>query len=155
MALQKYQVPHFFLLGSLFFLLFLTGCPKKSEIPKESLPPKSQLFLRVKMFNKFIRWKEYRRAKELVLPSLQAEYMLRWVKRRPNLRITAYAIQDLTIDKKKKKALVLIVQKRYLLPSITLQRVVFYQQWKPHHGLWFYEKDIPAIIKKKKSSQHQ
>ncbi|TNE51228.1 MAG: hypothetical protein EP343_03825 [Deltaproteobacteria bacterium] len=133
----------------------LWGCHNTKNDNKPSIiAPKSQLAERAKLFNQFLRWRAYRRAKFLVAPALRKAYMVKWEQERGHVNITATDIRDITIEKGGEKALVLVVHNRYLASSSSLQRVVFHQRWVANAGYWFYvgvSKDKPAKTLKEKS----
>lgn len=126
------------------------GCHNTKNDNKPSIiAPKSQLAERAKLFNQFLRWRSYRRAKFLVAPALRKAYMVKWEQERGLVNITGTDIRDITIEKGGNKALVLVVHNRYLASSSSLKRVVFHQRWVANSGYWFYvgvSKDKPAKV---------
>lgn len=116
----------------------VSGCTLGDKRTAHLLAPKSQLFYRANMFNKFLRWKAFRRAKMLVMPSQRADFMMQWERDRPHIRITGYSVRDVTELKKGKEALVLVVMQRHRLPSVSVKRIVEHQRWESKDGQWFF-----------------
>lgn len=130
--------------------LTLAGCPQKTNVKDddEIIPaPAAALRARAQSFNRFLRWRTYSRAKPFVSPALRRNLMLKWVREDPTMRITGFAIRDVTIVKKDKEGVVLIVQNRYRMPSVTLKRVLVQQRWVAKKGIWFYQGDEPTKAK--------
>jgi len=114
------------------------GCKQVKEDKAEPAAPKSQLAYRAKMFNQFLRWRSYKRAKQLVAPGLRSKYMLLWEKERGTVNITEVDIRDITVLKSGSEAHVLVVHQRYSSNSPSLKRVVFLQKWVANQGVWFF-----------------
>ncbi len=125
----------FLCLGLLGFLLLGCHTVKDKESPAA---PKSQLAYRAKVFNQFLRWRSYKRAKELVAPGLRSKYMMKWEKERGRVNITGTDVRDITVQKNGKEAHVLVVHQRYTSRRPALKRIVFRQKWVAHEGVWFY-----------------
>lgn len=125
-----------------------SGCVPKGKAA-ELLAPKKQLYYRANMFNKFLRWKAFQRAKMLVLPQKRPSFIVQCERDRPHLRITDYKVRDVTEIKEGKEAIVLVVIHRHRLPSVSVKRVMEQQRWKSKNGNWFFFGVEPT---KKKSS---
>lgn len=135
------------IVGLLWVLLCgIWGC-RETRKDKDMAPAKGLLYVRVKQFNKFLRWRYYQRAKALVGKDKKSHYMMLWEKERPHLRITDMQIRDANFSNKNKEAEVLVVMKCYRLPSVTLKRIVYQQYWKAHKGNWYYQEDRKSGIK--------
>lgn len=143
---------------SVFLLLSVglmgSSCTSSQRV-EEILAPSGQLRYRAGMFNKYLRWKAYRRAKLLVMPKLRPAFALKWERERPHVRITSYSVRDITEVEKGKVAIVLVVIHRHRLPSVSVKRVLEQQRWESDKGYWFFvglekKKDAPAATPPKK-----
>lgn len=120
--------------------LLFGGCPPAETIKKqEVIAPKSQLYKRARLFNGLLRWKAYQRAKPYVSTKHRASFMLKWEGQRGKMRITGYSIRDVTFEGEGKRAVVLVSQQRYTLPSVTVKSVLLQQLWESKEGIWFYK----------------
>lgn len=120
----------------------MSGCTSTSKV-QEVLAPSRQLRYRVGMFNKYLRWKAFRRAKLLVMPKKRPAFVMKWEKNRPYIRITGFSIRDITETEPGKKAVALIVVHRHRLPSVSVQRVLEQQRWESKKGYWFFVGLVP------------
>jgi hypothetical protein len=124
----------------LFGLLVLCGCPIKSN-KEEDVASRIQLTQRAELFNQALRWRSYQRAKMLVAPGLRSSYMMQWERDDDIIRITDFAVRDISMIHEGKEALVLVIHTRYSANTASLKRVVFQQIWKASEGIWFYVGD--------------
>ena len=132
---------------------FVLGCPNKTQKRRSDVKgSRSQLLMRAKKFNNFLRWRTFTRAKLLVAPGLRAAYMLKWEKERELVRISEFALRDITMVKDGIEAIILVVQKGFSLNSPIVKRTLIQQKWRSHDGVWFYIGNVKALDSKKQPS---
>ena len=149
----KHRKPHKVLrilcLFALMLLLSLQGWACQHNKPKGTKPSKSLLGERVKMFNTFLRWRSYARAKMLVAPKKRSDYIMAWEQVRTDLKIMDLIVRDVTFAEEGKEAYVIIVARCQLLPSPYVKRMVYQQHWKADKkGQWYFSGERKAVLHK-------
>lgn len=121
--------------------------PVKQDKKNTFLPSSDQLVYRAKIYNEFLRWRAYDRAKFLVAPHLRSAYEMKWEREKEIVHITGFDVRDVTLQKGGKEALIVVIQDGYLSTSSALKKKIFQQRWIVHDGDWFFVEDAKDIKK--------
>lgn len=118
------------------------GCQTvKNDTKNTYLPSKEQLAYRARMFNEFLRWRAYDRAKYLVATPLRSAFEMRWEREKDLVHIIGFDVRDVTLEKGGKEALIVVIHDRYLATASSLQKRIFQQRWVVEQGDWFFKED--------------
>jgi hypothetical protein len=131
--------------GSALLLVLLFGLSSCSTFSHMGDPGQDELERSVDAFNKYLRWKQYAKAKLFVLPNRERAF-LRFAQRvESNLDINEFSTDDVTIDKSddtaglRTEARVQIRLEYTRLPSNVYHKVLLEQVWLIQDGQWMLE----------------